>query len=132
MRIEQALYNRLSTHAGLAALVGSRIYPVRLPLRPDYPAVSYFRVSRSMRRAFGGTVSGQETRFQFDCWAKTYAGGKDVADQVIAALDGFSGTMGGSGGVEVQAVYLENEQDDDFEDSADLYHTIVEFMIWHS
>ena len=132
MRIEQALFNRLCTHVGLTAVVGNRIYPVRLPLRADYPAISYFRVSRPTTRTFGGTVAGASPRFQFDCWAKSYADAKAVADQVIAALDGFSGTMGGPGGVEVQAVYLENEMDDDFVASADIYHTIVEFTFWHT
>ena len=132
MRIEQAIFNRLSTFAGLTALVGARIYPVRLPTRPDYPAISYFRVSRAANRTFGGNTPSASPRLQFDCWAKTYTGVKAIADQVIAALEGFSGTLGGPGGVDVQAIYLENEMDSDFEDSADLYHTILEFTVWHA
>ena len=57
MRIEQALFNRLSTFVGLTAIVGARIYPVRLPLHSSYPAVSYFRVSRPTRRTFGGQAA---------------------------------------------------------------------------
>lgn len=132
MRLEQALYNRLSTYSALTALVGDRINPVRLPQGTAYPAVSYFRVSRPTRRTFGGNTAIASPRFQFDCWAKRYTDAKAVADQLIAALNNFSGTMGGTGGVEVQDIELMNEMDDDFLDTADLYHVVLEFTVWHS
>lgn len=130
MRLEQAVFNRLSTYASLMALVSTRIYPLALPQNGTYPAVTYFRVSSPRIRTFG-TNLGASTRLQVSCWARSYLAAKGVADQVIAALDGFSGTLGGVGGVPVLALDLDNETDI-YEPETGLYHVPLDFTIWHT
>jgi hypothetical protein len=128
MRLEQALFNHLSTHAGLMAVVGDRIYPYKRPQGCAFPAVTYRRVSGARVRTFGGSTG--KPRIQVDCCGKSYADAKAVADQVIAALEGFTGLLGGPGGVPVSGIQLDNELDDD-EPDAGVYTTILDFFVWH-
>lgn len=124
MTIEQAIYNYLT-----AAPRSLTVYPVRLPQDPPLPAVTYTRVATPMIRTIrGGKVYNPV--FQFDCWAASYAGAKGLAASVRDALDGFSGLMGGVGGVQVQAIYINSEMDD-FEATPGIYRVIVEATIWH-
>ncbi|MBE3590007.1 MAG: DUF3168 domain-containing protein [Firmicutes bacterium] len=96
MSVEADLRSCLVAYAPLAALVSSRIYPLALPESPTLPAISYQRISRRNERTMGSPVAVQVARFQLDCWAQSYGQAKDVAAQVMAALDGRSGAMGGT------------------------------------
>lgn len=130
MFLEAALYNRLSTYAGLTALVSTRIYPLVLPQDPTLPAVTYQTIGRSMEDVRGSGPRYAETRIQIDCWAATYASAKSVAEQVRAALQDYTGTMGGVGGVPVLDGDAVNEIDL-YEPDALLHRVMVEALITH-
>jgi len=70
------------------------------------------------------------TRVQVSCWASTYSAAKDVAEQVRDALQSYSGTMGGAGGVTVLDANCVSEMDI-YEDEAKVYHVPVDVMITH-
>lgn len=111
MTIEEALYYHLVNTAGVSALISTRLYPNVIPEDVAQPAATYQRIS-SMPILDHGGPSGMETaRIQITCRATTYAVAKSVAKAVKTALDGFSGTMGGVGGVTVEYSHVENEQD---------------------
>lgn len=129
MTIEQALFNRLSTFAGLMALIDTRVFPVRLPQGVILPAATYSRVSGPVIRTMQGGANPNPV-FQVDCWAETYLAAKSVAGQVRDALDGFTGTLGGDSGVSVQCIYVTGEHDE-YEGPPELYRTILEVEIWH-
>ena len=112
MTLSQALFNYLSTYAGLASLVSTRVYPVALPQGATLPAVTY------------------QARFQFTVWASSYADREAIALQLIAALEGYSGTMGGGSGVVVLAIQGEGETDD-YEPSAKVWQAALDFTITH-
>lgn len=134
MVIEEALYAHLSTFAGLAVLVSNRIYPLVLPQKGTYPSITYLKVSGRRLHALQTDPGMASPRFQISCWAQTYTQAKAVAKQVQAALQNFSGVMGGAGGVQVDAVLFENEFDlyeDETEGKTKLYHVPVDFIIWH-
>ena len=108
MSVGKAIYARLVAHAGTTALVGTRVYPLRLPQGPTYPAIRYQVISAPREHAMGADTGTVHARVQVDCWATTYAGAKALAAQVILALSRWGGT---SGGVVVEHVFLENEID---------------------
>jgi hypothetical protein len=131
MTLEQALYNYLaSAPAGLVTLLAGRIYPLTLPQEAALPAVSYQRISTTGMRTMGAPRLGREATFQFDVWATSHASRLAVTDALRVALDGYSGTMGGAGGVDVLAVQMQNDQDG-YEPLTKAYRGIVEFKIWH-
>ncbi|MDA8212162.1 MAG: DUF3168 domain-containing protein [Clostridia bacterium] len=134
MIIEEALYAHLNTYANLTALVGNRIYPLVLPQKGSYPAITYQKVSGPRLHALQTDPGTAHPRFQISCWAQTYSKAKAVVKQVQAALQDFSGIMGGAGGVQVDAVLFENEFDlyeEETEGKTGLYHIPVDFIIWH-
>lgn len=116
------LHTRLSTHAGTAALVSTRVYPVILPQNVTMPAIAYQRISGT---AQNGTTQIREARYQISCWGSTFASAQSVATQVRAALEEWS--IGGSG-VYVRMARVVNEQDD-WEEDTRSYRTIIDVIL---
>lgn len=131
MTIEEAITAHLLADAGVAALVATRVYPVKMPQRPTYPAVTYFRVSGPREHSQSGPSGLAHPRFQLDCMAATYAGAKTLAAAVRLALDGFRGSMGGGGGVDVNAVFIEDDRDDQ-DDDIQVYWVSLDAVVWHN
>lgn len=87
MSAEQTVYNTLKNDAGVAALVGTRIYPLVLPQNPTYPAISYQRISTRPVQTRGGNGLAF-VRMQVDCFATGYTAAKQLSDAVVSALAG--------------------------------------------
>ena len=99
--IPTALYDTLST------LVDDRCYPVKLPERATFPAITYFQVSGVEGNTHDGYDHTSRQRWQISCWAETYAACRTLAEAVKLALRTFSGGI-----VEiVSASYMENQMD---------------------
>lgn len=131
MTLEQALYSYLSGYAGLTALVGTRIYPVTMPQGVTYPAVTYRKVSGLAEYVLGQHVPElYNPRYQFDAWGTSYSSVKSVAEQIKAALGGYSGLMGGASGVRVIGSWIVNEIDL-YESDTGVYHTAVDVRFYH-
>lgn len=135
MNAEESLYAELAGHAGTAALVGTRIYPVSLPQTPTLPAITYRLVSQPTEHVFAESASTTKiATFRIQCWAEgtavlgAWAGAYALATQVEAALDGFSGLLGGAGGITAW-VTLTNTVDLG-DDETDWKRRILDFEIW--
>lgn len=126
MSFEEGLFEYLDNHAGLSVEVDSRIYPVRLPQQTTLPAVTYIRLVTPLLQKFEVSVLPHPT-FQFDCWAATYARAKDVAMQVIIALNRYRGAMGA---YTVEASVVQTERDA-YDPDTGIWHTILDVEIWY-
>lgn len=130
MTIEAALYSYLSTYAGLTALIGLRIYPVDITQDAEMPAVAYQLVDDLPVHSGGADLIVHAARFQFSCWGTTYLNACAVAVQIKAALQDYSGTMGGSGGVKIQRSFLEMTTDL-FDEEMRRCGRACDFVLWH-
>lgn len=126
MPFEEGLFEYLDNHAGLSEEVDSRIYPLLLPQNPTLPAVTYVRISSPELHTFERAFL-PHPRFQFDCWAESYARAKDVAAQVQAALDLYRGAMGD---YTVEVSILDGERDM-YDAETKIWHVIIEAIIWY-
>lgn len=132
MTIEADIRTALTGHAGLSALVGTRIYPDKLPQNPTYPAIVYQRISTPRAQAISGTVASAAPRFQFSIYAKDASGvtGYDksiaVATQLRAALLAMTGST-----VTIHEVRLAGELGG-WEDSPEITHRALDAIILHS
>lgn len=90
MSIEARLRSALIGHTGLAALVGTRVYPLQLPETPTLPALTYLRVSTIplQTRSTGATTYAQ-ARFQIDGRATTFDNMVALRKQIRAAMGAF-------------------------------------------
>ena len=129
MIFETALYQHLSGTLGVTALASTRIYPAPLPQQVSLPAITYMQVSSVPIRTMGGR-QGRQPRIQIDCWATSPSARRQLAEAVIAALDHYSGTMGGPGGVTVRGAFLENDLDE-YDPETKRYRAILDFIIHH-
>ena len=130
MTIEAALYSYLSTYAGLTELIGLRIYPVDITQDAEMPAVAYQLVDDLPVHSGGADLIVHAARFQFSCWGTTYLNACAVAVQIKAALQDYSGTMGGSGGVKIQRSFLEMTTDL-FDEEMRRCGRACDFVLWH-
>jgi hypothetical protein len=102
----EAIFTHLSNVAGVRDLLRVdattpvRIYPMRLPQSPTYPAITYQNVSDTEEYSHGGRSGLQVARVQFSIWGKDASGssGYDsvyaVLRQLKLALVGHDGAMG--------------------------------------
>lgn len=125
--LEAALFTRLTTHAGLAAIIGTRAYPVLLPQNPTLPAVVYQRISTRRPHAGGVDTGVAIPRFQVTGWATTALGAKDLKEQMRAALQRWRGTVAG---ILVMDTFLEGELDR-YDDDAKLFGEQLDVFIPH-
>ena len=103
--IGKAIFARAGIHAGLSALIGSRMYPVEAPQKTAIPYVTYQVISPVRDHAMSADGLGLP-RVQFDCWAKNRADAMDVRDQILACFDRWSGI---AGGITVDSSVCEND-----------------------
>lgn len=136
MNIDEAVYAHLIAFPGLAALINKRVYPIVMPLNAVMPAVSIQRISTERVHAFQADIGLAAASIQVSIWAKTdtvkkgYAHTGAVSEQTRKALQNFSGTMGGTGGVVVNAVLMDTEMTD-YDESTQTYAVHQDFEIWY-
>lgn len=129
MIIEQALHDQLAATTAVTDIVSTRIYPEMLPENPTLPAITYQRTSGARTQVMSAASGLAAPHFQVDAWAATYAAVKALATQVRKALDGYTGTLGGTGGVAADIMLL---NDIDLLDPETGWHRVVmDFEIWH-
>ena len=130
MKIEQAIKRELLADSGITSLIGERLYYVKAPQNVTKPYVVFFKASGPREYSHDGASKLARPRFQFSCFATTYDQAKQIAEAIRAAIEAFSGTMGGAGGVEVGSCFCINESDI-YEEDTRLFHVAVDYLIWH-
>ncbi len=128
MSFNVAMFEFLSDQTGLTAIVDDRFYPTRLPEGAKIPAVTWFRVSAERMYTFDpfpDTDAWVKARVQFDCWETTAEKAAALGDQIVLALSGFDGDMGGQ---VIGASTVVNEIDT-YETPATFYRRIVDVIV---
>lgn len=128
MNIQTALYAWLTAQAGVSALVGDRLYPLRLPQKCAYPAIRYERDNTDRSTDHDGQGDLLTTDLQLDSVATTLAAAVNVADAVRSALLNYSGAMGDLHVYRVELVA-------DFEtwdQTLEAYRASQAWTIWHN
>ncbi len=116
----------LEADAALSALIGTRLYPLRLPQQPNVPCISYAVIASARFHAWTGPLELVRTRVQFDAWATNYSEVVAVADALRLRLDGYKGPAGAG---EIQGAFFDSERDL-FEQDAELYRRSMDYRIW--
>lgn len=117
--IESDLKAYLAADAAVAALVGSRIYPLKLPQAPALPAITYQKVSGPRVISLSGYSGLSHPRLQIDCWAATYDQVKALSAAVVAALDAYPGAI------------MNDDGRDNYQPDVELPRVTIDFTIWH-
>ena len=70
------------------------------------------------------------SRLQCSCFSTTYYGAKTMAAEVITAMEEWPTKTGSTTSTGVQTVFLGGEVDL-FEDDKNVFHTALDFLVWH-
>jgi len=106
---EQGLATVLVSDPAVAALIGTRVYPVIAPAAADLPFVTWRRSGVLRQHTLSGPMGMPTVTLTVDLYATTYEAVRELADRVRLALDGYGGTPADS--ISVKNVSLDNESD---------------------
>ena len=120
MHIEEALVSHIKAN-GI-----SRIYPLVLPQKVTYPAVTYQKIAGTFEHSMGGDSGFAYPDYQISCFAKTYKEAKDTATTIRICLRNLMLMVDD---IYIQALLIENEIDD-YEYETEIYSVILEFRVF--
>lgn len=123
MTVAETLQGYYAAHAGVAALVGARIYPIRWKQGTEFPCLTFQRISGALEYSHSGPSGLTPTRWQLTCWARTYTAAEALAIQVVAATNAYPGATG-------EAAFAEFGPDA-YNPEAALYQLPVDVTIEH-
>jgi hypothetical protein len=112
----------------LGATVTERWYPLVLPDRPTLPAVVYQRISPRRDQDHGGPSGAASPRFQFSCWAESYAAARAMRADLQSVFLGFRGTVGG---VRITGILDAGAEFDDFEPVTGRWRCVTDMYVGH-
>ena len=108
MAVEHAIRTLLVDDGGVAALVGSRVFPIQRPQGTALPAIVYQQISGVRNHNLAGPIGYVESRFQIVAWSATLEGARSLSDAVREAVDGYDGT---SESVVIDHIFMLDEGD---------------------
>lgn len=106
---EAAIRSALVADNSVAAVLGTRIYPVIAPASAAAPFATYRRSAVQRQQSLSGPTGVTTVVLSLDLYAETYEAVRDLADKCRLTLDGWGGTSPES--VVVNNVSLDNEAD---------------------
>jgi len=127
--IANNLYTYLVAQAGITNLVSTRVYPVIMPQKPTFPAITYNDDDSNYTESFDGQTDHVQSIFQLDGWSKTYAEATTVGTAISTALKNTSGSFGG---ITIQRCTVLSGPVTVYEDSVEAYRQTYIFSIWHN
>lgn len=96
MLLEEALYTYLTALDSVEAVIGDRLYPMRLAEGCALPAVAYSRVGAGRTYTFDRFLTNSawvEARMQFACYGETALESLEAAHAILLGLSGYEGDM---------------------------------------
>jgi hypothetical protein len=132
--IEQGLLSYLTGYSGLVSLISTRVYWMTKPAGVTYPCLTYQRIStpRIHTHDTSGATGTAYPRFQFDAWATTYASAKAITEQLRAALNGKTGSIGSGANTITLMSSLVDAEVPDYDAETNLYRSRSDYIIWHA
>jgi len=130
--LEEGLISYLKGYTGLTALVSTRIYHMTKPQTVSYPCVTFQRIDTPFIHTMqtnGATGNLITPRFQFDAWASTYSAAKAITDQLRAALNGKTGSIGTAPYTVTIRSSLQSTERPSFDALVEMYRSMSEFVI---
>jgi len=106
---EAAVRSALVDNATVAAIIGTRIYPVIAPASAAAPFATYRRSAVQRSQSLSGPTGVTTVILSLDLYAESYQAVRELADVCRVALDGYGGVTADS--VLVNNVSLDNEAD---------------------
>ena len=105
---EAVLRSALIANPAVAALAGTRIYPIIAPASASLPFITWRRSGIKREQTLSGPMGTPTVTVDFTMYGTTYEEVRDMADKARRVLDGYGGT---SDNTTVNQAALVNESD---------------------
>jgi hypothetical protein len=125
--LRDAIKARLADLADLNALVGGRIFHLKVPQGTARPYIGFGRIGVSPLTKLEGPVGKVTSIVAFDIWADDADGAEAVA---ITLRHGFEGWRGTAALVEIGGTARRDEREE-YDDDVQAFHTRQEYTILH-
>ena len=122
--IGKAIYDILSNNAEVTALVGTKIYPVVLPMGVDFPAVVYRVVDTDPTEVKQSLVQ-ESYKVEVLVAEQTYDAAVNLGERIKTALNRVSGTFAG---IKIQRCNYTSKSDG-FDKDDNLFIRTTTFLI---
>jgi hypothetical protein len=106
---EVVVRNALVANTAVAAVVGTRVFPVLAPASADIPFLTYRRSGVQRQHTLSGPMGMPTVILSLDMYAETYEAVRELADKCRVCLDGYGTAQSDS--IVVNNVSLDNESD---------------------
>lgn len=120
--IEVAIVDLITKNSGIIALIGDRIYPLRLPQDVIFPAMTYSVISNPE----GHITHWGNPRIQLDVFSERFLEGRDISTRIKNLLRGYSG-IDNTNAVKIKQIVFINWQD--IPEMDNLYRVSMDFKI---
>jgi hypothetical protein len=134
--VEEAVREHLLAAAGVSALVGTRVYMLRLPQHETLPSVRVQLVDEPKNYHLRGPSGATRARVQVDAYAEA-AGGADpyatataVADAVDAALSGQVFNAGSPVSLRITGAMRDGRRPFDEPDELRQVRVSQDYIVW--
>ena len=125
MNVEQLTIETLLNHAGVSAIVGTKVYPLVARQTISAPYIAIFKVSDVREYSHCGYSGLKRVRMQINCYTKdgdpsAYETVKNLAEQVKDAMENM---VGGA-----KAVFQDSDVED-YDTETRFFKVILDFII---
>lgn len=127
--ISDHLNTYLNAQSSITSIVSTRIYPVILPQKPTYPAITYRDDDHDVDETFAGQSGPTDSIYSIDAWATTYAGTTTLGNAIRTAL---VNTAEAFGGINIHKCILITGPATFYEDAVEAYRQTQTFIISHN
>ena len=125
--IRPALRSLLLGDAAVAALVGTNVFPIRMPQGTKVASLVYTRISGDTDYKMEGPTGYARSRMQVDAWAPTADAATTLANKAKDCLSGFTGAVGNPS-VFIQGAFCADEREQ-YDDIVQLYGVSRDWFI---
>ena len=110
MGIEAGIYSRLTASTSITAIVGTRIFPGRVPQGQTFPNIRFSILAQEQTQKLTGHLTLYSASIQIDCYTlNSYSSLIDLSDTVRANLNTGSTTFGS---IQITNCHVQSELDE--------------------
>jgi hypothetical protein len=125
--------------AAIAALIGTRFYPIKAPQNATYPLVTMQKIVEVRYPHLRGSGGMSAPRYQIDAWTResgaAFTAAQTLAEAIRQRIDGVHRVLSGPGSpaTAYRVKFAFDDQRDLFESdtSGGYYRTSTDYVIWH-
>lgn len=111
-------------NSGVSDLVAARMYPMKLPQKPTFPAITYLLIDGDPHLNLQGNSSLHWAQVRVNAWGLTYGDAHVLANKIETAINGQTFTT-------LRSIVGKGMRDL-YEPAVDAYYATQDFSVWHT